>query len=100
MQDKVSEKQFFLQGDLNIIGVKETDDGSHSRIFPVISSAMLLTGNNWEAIGGIPVRVNTRGRVSGNTLSTSPLNLTGNPALGEQKYLILGLKMEERNNQY
>lgn len=92
VQESVSQERFFSQGDLNLKGVKQTTEGSHSPVFPVVSSALLLTQNNWEAIGGVPVRITSAGRVSGNTLSTTSLNSSGS---GEQKYLILGLTLEK-----
>lgn len=92
VQSSINQEQFFAQGDLNITGVKQTTEGSHSPVFPVVASAMLLTQNNWEAVGGMPVRVDAGGRVSGNTLSTSPNRSTSQ---GEQKYLILGLTLEK-----
>jgi hypothetical protein len=92
VQENISQERFFSQGDLNLNGVKQTTEGSHSPVFPVVSSAMLLTQNNWEAIGGVPVRVTSAGRISGNTLSTTSLNSS---VSGEQQYLILGLTLEK-----
>lgn len=71
-------------------------EGSHSTIFPIAGSAMILTPRQWDAFGGVPVRVNTQGRVSSNTLSSSPIAQPGvNASPGVQKYLILGIALEE-----
>lgn len=92
VQESIGQERFFSQGDFNLKGIKQTTEGSHSPVFPVVSSAMFLTQNNWEAIGGVPVRITSAGRVSGNTLSTTSLHSSSS---GEQKYLILGLTLEK-----
>lgn len=71
-------------------------EGSHSPVFPIAASALILAPRRWEAFGGVPIRVNAQGRVSSNTMSTSPLRSPAvSPALGAPKYLILGFRMEE-----
>jgi len=69
-------------------------EGQHSKIFPIAASAMVLTQKDWEAFGGIPVRVNTSGQVNSNTLSTMSLN-TQPSAMGRQQFLILGIRLEK-----
>lgn len=93
VKEGINEERFFSQGDLNLSGIKQETEGSHSRVFPVVSSAMLLTPSNWEAVGGVPVRVTSSGRVSGNSLSTSSFN--SSTTSGQEKYLILGLRLEK-----
>ncbi len=71
-------------------------EGSHSKLFPIAGSAMILNPKQWEAFGGVPVRVNSQGRVSSNTMSSSPINQPGvSTALGQEKYLILGIQLDE-----
>ena len=81
----------------NVISYQEKEkEGSHSPVFPIAASAMILAPRRWEAFGGVPIRVNAQGRVSSNTMSTSPFRSPAvSPALGAPKYLILGIQMEE-----
>ncbi len=81
----------------SVVAYQEKEkEGSHSPVFPIAASALMLAPRRWEAFGGVPVRVNTQGRVSSNTMSTSPLRSPAvSPALGAPKYLILGIQMEE-----
>ncbi len=64
--------------------------------FPIMSSALLVNFKDWEAFGGVPVRVNSQGRVSSSRMSTSTFGTRQNSALGERKYLILGIRLEDR----
>ncbi len=75
---------------------QKENEGSHSKIFPIAGSAMILNPKQWEAFGGVPVRVNSQNRVSSNTMSSSPITQPGvSTALGQQKYLILGIQLDE-----
>lgn len=75
---------------------EENREGSHSELFPIAGSAMILDLKQWDAFGGVPVRVNTQGRVSSNTLSSSPITQPGvSAALGAPKFLILGISLDE-----
>ena len=96
VKDQKEYEAFATLGDIKVSGVKEKSSGERSdRLFPIVSSALILTDANWETIGGVPVRVTSTGRVSGNTLSSSPLGQGTVPgALGQPKYLILAFQLE------
>lgn len=75
---------------------EKSPEGSHSPIFPIAGSAMFLDRMQWEAFGGVPARVSGSGRVSSNTLSSSPLSQPNvNPPAGASKFLILGITLDE-----
>jgi hypothetical protein len=64
-------------------------------VFPIMSSAMALN-QNWDAFGGVPIRVDSKNIVRSNSLSTANLSTGGSTeSTGQQKYLILGIKLEE-----
>lgn len=64
-------------------------------LLPIVSSALILKSNTWESVGGIPVRVNAQDQVRSSHLSSSPIPSAGqNTALGQTKFLILGLQHE------
>jgi len=74
---------------------QEEKSSGERPLLPIISSALLLSAQSWEAVGGVPVRVNMQERVSSNTLSTNRFNSPGaSTATGEKRYLILGIKLE------
>ncbi len=74
-----------------------TGSNEKKQEFPIMSSAMLLNEDDWDAFGGVLVRVNTQGRVRSNVMSSSPLNSSGESnTLGQQKFLILGVRLEEK----
>jgi len=84
-----------------VIGIeeKEKKEGQHQPVFPVMSSALRVSDRQWEAFGGVPVRVNTQGRVSANQMSSSPLtNPAESGALGMKKFLILGIQLEAKSS--
>ena len=79
----------------NLLSYQE-NEGRHSPVFPIAASALILTPRRWEVFGGVPVRVNTQGRVSATTPSTSPFRSPAvSQALGAPRYLILGIQMAE-----
>lgn len=74
----------------------ESKEGSHSELFPIAGSAMILELKQWDAFGGVPVRVGAGGTVSSNTLSSSPITQPGNnTAPGASKFLILGISLDD-----
>ncbi len=78
------------------MGVEEKKKGREKPLFPIVSSAVLITSESWEAFGGVPVRVDAQSQVSSNRLSTSPTSVvTGGKPAGIQKYLILGMQLED-----
>ncbi|RJP22932.1 MAG: hypothetical protein C4527_20980 [Candidatus Omnitrophota bacterium] len=73
-----------------------TPAGGGKQEFPILSSALLVTQKDWQAFGGVPIRVNSTGRVRSNVMSSSSLSTAGeSTAIGEQKYLILGIQLEK-----
>lgn len=63
---------------------------------PIVSSAMALNDDDWEAFGGVPVRVTGSGTVNGNTLSSGGLSSSLNPSpTGRLRYLIIAVKLED-----
>lgn len=80
-----------------ILRYQEREKASkEQRIFPIMASAFALSTRQWEAFGGVPVRVNAARQVRSNTLSTSSIHPPGGTSpIGSQKYLILGIKLEE-----
>ncbi len=75
---------------------EKNKEDSHSDLFPIVGSAMILMPHQWDAIGGVPVRVSTSGNVSSNTLSSSPISQSRmNAPTGASKFLILGIQLDE-----
>lgn len=95
--DDAAKIQVYLGNLPQVVGYEEKEkEGQHRPVFPIVSSALLATAQQWEGFGGVPVRVTSQGRVNANTMSSSPLSVSGvNPTLGVQKYLILGVRLEQ-----
>lgn len=70
----------------------EEKSGGKQPLLPLVSSAVILNNQTWEAFGGVPVRMNSQDRVSSNTLSSNPM---ANQAAGQKKFLILGMQLEK-----
>ncbi|MBN2325985.1 MAG: hypothetical protein JXR73_02450 [Candidatus Omnitrophica bacterium] len=75
---------------------EKIQEGRHSPVFPIISSAMILHPRQWDAFGGIPIRVNAQGGVRSNSLSSRPITQAqAGSSSGVLRYLILGIQLAE-----
>lgn len=89
------EDWFMTTGDIEVAGIRREGELRTDRELPVLASAMVLNGREWETIGGIPVRVNAAGEAAAYRSTGTPGFREG-PA-GRRKFLILGMKIEGRD---
>ncbi len=79
-----------------VMGVEETIKKQGKKpLFPLMSAAAILTKKDWEAFGGVSIRLNNRNEPSSNTLSAGS-SLQGGGTTGVEKHLIVGVKLERR----
>ncbi len=62
---------------------------------PIVSSAMILDDDKWDAFGGVPVRYTSQGELKSNSLSTSGFSTSNPGPTGRQRFLILAVRMED-----
>ncbi|MEW6236930.1 MAG: hypothetical protein AB1656_16220 [Candidatus Omnitrophota bacterium] len=80
-----------------MIGFEEKSQGESKPFLPIVSSAVLLTDRDWEAFGGVPIRVNSKSEVSSTSMSSSSLSLSaGRNSVGMERFLILGMRLEKQ----